>query len=198
MASKTEERRAALKEKLVVLAKAKIAAGGIGSLKARELAKDAGCALGAIYTVFDDLTALILAVNARSFEMLRTTVTAAVAQAGTQSPDQRLITMSLAYLQFAQSQPYLWRALFEVDLDDGPAPDWYRAELGGLMALITEPMAEIFPELSAKETALTARAMFSSVHGIVLLGLDRATSGVPHDQIGAMITLVLTRVVRNA
>ena len=36
------------------------------NLKARDLAAAAGCALGAIYTVFDDLDELILRVNART------------------------------------------------------------------------------------------------------------------------------------
>ena len=58
MASKVDLRKAALKEKLVNLAEAQIAEAGLQSIRARDLAKAAGCAVGAIYSHFDDLGAL--------------------------------------------------------------------------------------------------------------------------------------------
>ena len=64
--SKAEARRAALRAGLVAAAERRIAADGLGGLRARDLAAEAGCALGAIYTVFPDLDALILEVNLRT------------------------------------------------------------------------------------------------------------------------------------
>ena len=54
-----DERRGRLREALIEAAMAAIRAQGLASLKARDLARSAGCALGAIYNVFPDLDALI-------------------------------------------------------------------------------------------------------------------------------------------
>ncbi|MFY0623250.1 MAG: TetR/AcrR family transcriptional regulator [Pelagimonas sp.] len=191
---KVDERRAALRLKLIDLAEAQIAEGGLVSLRARDLAKGAGCAVGAIYNHFDDLNALILEVNGRTFSRLGEAVGGAVAQAEALDPKQRLIVMSHAYLDFAAEQQTLWRALFDVQMSlDGPVPDWYLQALGGLFAYIAAPLREMFPDMPEAELDLMTRALFSSVHGIVLLGLERRISGVPIDQIREMIAQVLLR-----
>jgi len=191
---KVDERRAALRLKLIDLAEAQIAEGGLVSLRARDLAKGAGCAVGAIYNHFDDLNALILEVNGRTFSRLGEAVGGAVAQAEALDPKQRLIAMSHAYLDFAAEQQTLWRALFDVQMSlDGPVPDWYLQALGGLFAYIAAPLREMLPDMPEAELDLMTRALFSSVHGIVLLGLERRISGVPIDQIREMIAQVLLR-----
>ncbi len=58
--------RQRLREQLIDATERLIAAHGLGALRARDLAQAAGCALGAIYTVFADLDALVLTVNARA------------------------------------------------------------------------------------------------------------------------------------
>lgn len=193
MAGKVAERRAALRVKLIDSAQAQIEAGGLSSLKARDLAKEAGCALGAIYNVFDDLTALVLEVNGRTFKKLGAAVSASFD--GNEPPKARLILMSNAYLDFAAAHPKLWRALFDIEMAaDGPVPQWYLAALAGLFGNIRTPLAELYPEMEAHELDLMTRAMFSAVHGIVLLGLENRISGVPPEHIRTMITQVLSRI----
>ncbi|GAB5432139.1 MAG: TetR/AcrR family transcriptional regulator [Epibacterium sp.] len=194
MTSKAEQRRAELREKLVGAAEARIREAGVTSLRARDLAKDAGCAVGAIYNAFDDLTALVMAVNGRTFQRLGAEVEAAVKASEGASPSDRLIRMSEAYLDFASANNLLWRALFDLELPaDGEVPDWYRAALDRLFQHIAGPVAELFPDQPRQEQALTVRALFSSVHGIVLLGLENRISGVPPQEIRRMIALVLSR-----
>ena len=65
----TEERREQLRGALIDAAETAIAEGGLSALKARDLARTVGCALGAIYTVFPDLDALILSVNLRTLHL---------------------------------------------------------------------------------------------------------------------------------
>lgn len=192
MAGKVAERKAALRQKLIELAEEQIADGGLSGLRARELAKQAGCALGAIYTHFDDLNALVLEVNGRTFKRLGQAV-AAADRSG--SPNDRLIAMSLAYLQFAAAQPRLWRALFDVEMStETEVPQWYMDALGNLFSHIAEPLADLFPEKDSRALDLMTRALFSSVHGIVLLGLEQRISGVPVPQIEEMIAEVLGQV----
>ena len=68
--SKASLRRDDLRLRLIDLAEAQIAASGAASLKARDLAAQAGCAVGAIYNVVDDMTALVMQVNVRTFARL--------------------------------------------------------------------------------------------------------------------------------
>lgn len=53
---RNEERRERLRMALIDAAEATIAADGLAALKARDLAREVGCALGAIYTAFPTST----------------------------------------------------------------------------------------------------------------------------------------------
>jgi AcrR family transcriptional regulator len=195
MSAETLARKAELKQRLIEIAENRIATGGIAALKARDLAAAAGCSVGAIYNVFDDLNALVMAVNARTFHALGLAVSAAVAKAEPAGPQDQMIVMSEAYLDFAAQNTRLWRALFDLELTaDGPAPEWYIEELGKLLALISEPLVKIYPDKSRKELDLMVWALFSAVHGIVLLGLQSRISPMPRSQIETMIGMVLREI----
>jgi len=197
MTTKAELRRAQLRETLVLAAERRIREEGIAALRARDLAKDAGCAVGAIYNAFEDLNAIVLAVNGRTFKALGAQVAASINSADGESPQSRLIRMSHAYLAFAAENTLLWRALFDVNMPaDGPVPTWYMEELNALFAHIARPVAEIFPQKGPTDLQLMVRALFSSVHGIVLLGLENRISGVPRNRIEEMISQVLTEITK--
>lgn len=190
--SKTQKRRAKLRETLIDVAEARIAQDGAHALKARDVAREAGCALGAIYTHFNDMQALVMAVNGRTFQRLGAEVTQAVAHENPPEPRAHMIVMSNAYLQFAAQNTHLWRALFDLEMStDGPVPAWYLQELGQLFALIAAPLSQIYPNKTPEELDLTVRALFSAVHGIVLLGLEKRISAVPMARIEAMISELL-------
>lgn len=197
MARDTDKRREELRERLTDIAEREVRENGLGSLRARALAEEAGCAVGAIYNVFDDMTGLILAVNGRTFRRLGAYV--AESNEG-ESPVDRLVSLGHGYLHFAAENPNLWRALFEVEMtDDRDVPVWYREELGRLFAIIAAPLAELNPGSSGEEIDLMTRTLFSSVHGIVLLGLERRISGVPKERMEAMIEFLLRNVAsRNS
>jgi len=194
MTTKAEQRRADLRDRLVTAAEARIRDSGVVSLRARDLARDAGCAVGAIYNAFDDMTALVMAVNGRTFQRLGAAVEAAILASKGASAPERLICMSEAYLDFASENSRLWRALFDLELPaDGAVPDWYQGALDQLFGHIAGPVTELFPHQSQQDQGLTVRALFSSVHGIVLLGLENRISGVPPQDIRRMIALVLSQ-----
>ncbi len=195
MARATDQRRDALRDTLTDIAERQIREEGLTSLRARPLAQEAGCAVGAIYNVFDDMTGLTLAVNGRTFRRLGAHVSEAVETKGGSDPTDRLVTMALAYLQFASENPLLWRALFDVEMSaDRDVPSWYMDELGRLFSIISGPLSELNPDADAARIDLMTRALFSSVHGIVLLGLERRISGVPQDKIESMIEYLLRNV----
>ncbi len=196
MAGKVAARRAALRETLIESAEKRIASGGLDAVKARDLAKDAGCAVGAIYNVFEDMHELILEVNARTFKRLGAAVAGELGKAS-DDPVERLVVMGQAYHHFATKEYLSWRTLFDVArTTEMPTPDWYLAEIETLFAYIATPLGSLFPESSAEERVLLTRGLFSSVHGIVFLGLDKVNSGVPVEQIDQTISLVLRRLAK--
>lgn len=195
MAGKVEERKAKLRAALIDAAERQIEAGGLSSLKARALAQESGCSVGAIYNLFADMDALAMAVNARTFRRLGSFVSAKVTEAANDAPNAQMVTMSHGYLEFAVAHTNLWRALFDLEMSvDGPVPDWYLVELRAVFALIAAPLAKIFPDMDEDARNLMVRALFSAVHGIVLLGLERRISAVPQDQIEIMLAQLIGQV----
>ncbi len=194
MARKTEARRTELRDKLIDAAEQIITTHGTNAIKARDLAGMAGCSVGAIYNVFHDLNALIMAVNGRTFRRLGAHVSGALAGQDI-APQNQLIIMGHAYLDFAASNTLAWRALFDLQMStEMTVPDWYLAELGQVFQLIAGPLRDIFPDWDDNKIDLMTRALFSSVHGIVSLGLERRISGVPMERIEDMIAVVLTNI----
>ena len=196
MAGKTEKRRAALRKNLISIADQVVRTEGLSALKARDLAQKAGCSVGAIYNVFGDLNDLILEVNAQIFRDLGQAVTDALENAP-DDPVPQLVAMARAYHKFAETNRKAWRAIFAMRWPGGEsAPDWYLHDMAALLARIDGPLAQLFPDLSNTDRALMTRTLFSSVHGIVVLGLNDDSAGVPRNEIDRMIALLLQRLTR--
>jgi AcrR family transcriptional regulator len=195
----TTERREALRETLIKVAAAAIAAGGLAQLKARDLAREAGCALGAIYTVFPDLDALILAVNARTLDRIDTAMRAARdAPQDAERAIARLVELATAYLDFAVAHTGLWRALFEHRLPAGQTvPDDYLAQQMTLFRHIVAPLEALQPDMHERARLMLARSLFSAVHGVVDLGLEEKLTAVPLPELRRLVVLLATAMGRG-
>src|SRR5712671_3151759 len=108
--SKALERREKLRESLILAAERTINAGGLAALKTRELARDIGCANGAVYNLVEDMDELILKVGSRTLARLDVALTAAEGN-GPASPGETLVRIAVAYCDFAAANLELWRAL---------------------------------------------------------------------------------------
>ena len=200
MVGKVQKKREELRRKLVDIGEQRITQGGIEEIRARDLAKDAGCAVGAIYNVFGDLNDLVMAVNGRTFKRLGTHVQESVnAHPEADDPVFVLITMAHAYLDFAMTNTYAWRTLFDLEMStDQEVPEWYLTEMEQLLTLIAKPLMRNFPDMSREDIMLMTRGLFSSIHGIVLLGLEKRISAVPTDQLERMISLILSNLASES
>src|ERR1700704_6181233 len=78
----TLRRREQLKAALAEAAERRIETAGLGSLRARALADEVGCAVGAIYNVVKDLDDLVLLVNSRTLAALERELGAAIGEGG--------------------------------------------------------------------------------------------------------------------
>jgi AcrR family transcriptional regulator len=198
----TSERRGALRETLIEAAEQAIALGGLTQLKARDLARAAGCALGAIYTVFPDLDALILAVNARTLDHIDRAMRAPDAVRNTPMDAEhaiaRLVELATSYLDFAVAQTGLWRALFEHRLPAGQTvPADYLAQQMALFRHIVAPLEALQPDMNERARLMLARSLFSAVHGVVDLGLEEKLTAVPLPELRRLVVLLATAMGRG-
>lgn len=186
------QRRSKLRERLLEVARQSIGARGLAGLKARDLAAEAGCALGAIYTAFDDLDELILRVNVSTLQRLGEALDAALREA---APADALRALARAYLAFARAEEPSWRALFEHRLSGGaPLPDWYADARNQLFSRLETPLGQLLPGQDAEARARLARTLFSAVHGVVALGLEQKIAAMPPQvldaQLDALVRLI--------
>ncbi|MGY4303643.1 AcrR family transcriptional regulator [Bradyrhizobium sp. USDA 4369] len=200
--SKTLERRAKQREALIVAAERGIAAKGLSGLKTRDLAQEIGVANGAVYNLVADVDELVLMVGSRTLARLDAELSAAVS-AGPPAPENTLVRIAVAYCDFAAHNLELWRALFEHRMAaDKTLPDWAIADQMHLFRHIHQPLATLFPQQTFDEISVTARSLFSAVHGMVALGLEQKLIAVPlallREQIATMVKAMVSGLVANS
>jgi len=189
----TAVRREQLRDALIEAAARTIAKQGLSGLKARALADEVGCAVGAIYNVVADLDELVLLANARTLAELEKALTAATAPG--RGPDwaiQQLVKLALAYLDFAAAHRSQWQALFEHRLASGQVPpEWYQRDLERLFEYVERPVEELQPALAPARRALLARSLFSAAHGLVALGLEEKLQFIPLPALRDQVTIIV-------
>ncbi|MBR0991804.1 TetR/AcrR family transcriptional regulator [Bradyrhizobium japonicum] len=177
--SKALERREKLRSDLILAAERMIADRGLSGLKTRDLAREIGCANGAVYNLVADMDELILRVGSRTLRRLDETLSAAEGSSAI-LPQETLVRIAIAYCDFAAENLQLWRALFEHRMEaDKIVPDWSVADQMQLFRHIHQPLISLFPERGPEELGITARSLFSAVHGMVALGLEQKLVAVP-------------------
>ena len=185
-------RRADQREALIMLAERKIAEEGAANLRARDLAKEIGMALGAIYNLVADMQDLIWLVAGRTMDRMDLVLSAAAEAEGENRPAEQLKAVALAYLNFARANFKLWRSVFE----DGPPeqtdlPDWIIAQKVRLFRHIQQPLDRLAPHWNAQERQLFAHTLFTAAHGVIMFGLEQRLIAVPPDAIAGQLDLLV-------
>ena len=160
---------------LIEIAESVLASEGLAAVQARRIAKEAGCSVGTLYNIFGDIDGLILAANERTLNALGVALQRAAANANSGDLKSRLMALATAYLDFATANPRRWRAVFEHRLPEGrEIPAFYVEDRRRLIGLIETQIAPVIAHSQPRSDA--AHALFSAVHGIVLLSLDEKLS----------------------
>jgi AcrR family transcriptional regulator len=193
--NKTLRRRANLRDALIEAADKTIAVHGLKGLRARSLAFEVGCAVGAIYNVVNDIDDLIFAVNERTLQMLEDELATSADEDASAPPIDKLVRFAVAYLNFAADHGLRWRAIFEHSMSEGgEVPEWYRGRQRRLFSYLDQPLSELAPDMPAPRRAQVARSMFSAVHGLVALGLDEKVQAIAlptlREQVGFIVTAI--------
>jgi AcrR family transcriptional regulator len=197
MENKQTARKEDLKARLIDAAEAQIVAHGLSELKARDVTEKAGCALGTLYTGFEDLDELVLHVNARTLARLGAALREAVPDDG--APGDHLMALASGYVDFALQNLMLWKALFNHRLPEGEEmPDWYRHDHEVLIREIVAPLAQLRPDLAPDMLMLRSKTLFAAVHGVVHLALQGRFVGAPRDQLKSEVLALVATMVRGS
>lgn len=185
----TAARRDRQREQLIEAAERAIAGKGLAGLKARELAQEIGCSLGAIYNLVADMDELVLRVGSRTLARLDATLSAASpAVSFREQATEALVAVALAYCTFARDNLQLWRVLFEHRMAEGSTvPDWAVAEQMTMFRHILGPLGMLVPDRREEDRNLLGRTLFSAVHGVVAIGLEEKLIAVPRRELDRQI-----------
>jgi len=191
-----EEKRKALRYRLIEAAESEIADLGMHGLKARNVTTKAGCALGGLYNAVTDLDGLIILVNSRTLERLSKKLRASTTKDA--QPDQAIEALAKAYVEFALSETHLWFAVFNHRLpDDQDLPQWHKDEYINLIENIATPLSKLDPELSTDALALRAQTLFASVNGVVQLSLNGQFAGSPRENLLDEVLALVAAITRG-
>lgn len=195
--SKVAERKEILRSALIDAAEQRVAAHGVDSLRARDLASDVGCSLGAIYNVFEDLDHLILHVTLRTLRRIDAVMADAVDEAAA-CPEDLLVNLAWSYYDFAEANFDAWRGLFDHVLPKGfILPDWVFEGQIQLLSYIEKPLSDLLPNSSRLQINTLAQTMFSATHGVVELSLNDRTLGVEQNMVKPQLELLIRSFARG-
>jgi AcrR family transcriptional regulator len=201
MPKQQADRYAALRTRLVDVAERTIAEGGLAALKARDLAAEAGCAIGTIYNVFEHLDELVLCVGSRTLAMLDAALGAVRSRGPYGSTEEAiadLVRLALAYLDFAAQHQVRWRALFEHRISEAHSlPDWYVGQQQMLFAQVEGPLAMLLSGLDDDRRRILARTLFSAVHGVVVLGLEEKLVSLPLSDLRRQVAAIVRAIAQG-
>ncbi|MEZ5996466.1 MAG: TetR/AcrR family transcriptional regulator [Hyphomonadaceae bacterium] len=143
---------------------------GLSALSMREVARRAGVSHQAPYHHFPDREAILAALVAEGFELLRADMAAAISKAG--SGDEKLRGIGRAYVHFAVRHPSHFKLMFRSELvkaeDHKHTHDCAQSAFG----LLASVMDEVTMEKFGRPDPTLVVAAWSLAHGLATLLLE--------------------------
>lgn len=172
MGRRNEHSRAELREIALQAAEHLVAEGGLAALSTRKVAAHIGYTVGSLYLVFHNLDDLIMQMNERTLDALHERL--AAARHAQLEPVAAIRALANTYITFALEQSHRWLAIYQHHLPEGQAtPPSLNERVSNMFALVQDTLTALCPRRSPAEIALAARALWSGVHGICILGIDQ-------------------------
>ncbi len=172
MGRRNEHTREELRAIALQAAEHLVAAHGLAGLSARKVVARIGYTVGSLYMVFRNLDDLIVQMNERTLECLHAALIAAIADRP--PPAVAIRALAQAYITFALTETHRWLAIYQHRMpDDQPSPDSLTDKVKQIFELVQAQLALLCPHRSAADITLAARALWSGVHGVCILGLDQ-------------------------
>lgn len=175
-----------IKEKLILATLTQLEESGVHGVRARDLAKEAGCAVGTIYNLVGDLDDLILLASARTLEEFKEFAIERYNEAKTEDATERdlLTALAGAYIDYARAHMKRWQANFEISFDEDS--HYYHTYVTGqhqLIGIIVSVLHQISPKREERELFAIGRALWASVHGISMLAMSNPSHVLSRERI---------------
>lgn len=170
MGRRNEHSREELREIALQAAEALVIEQGLAGLSTRKVVKRIGYTVGSLYMVFRNLDDLVVQMNERTLDALYARLVAAIAD---QPPAAAIRALAQTYIRFALTETRRWLAIYQHRLPEGESPpDSFTDKVSQMFALAQQQLARLSPQRSPEEIALAARALWSGIHGVCILGFD--------------------------
>ena len=172
MGRRNEHTHEELREIALQAAEALVIEQGLVGLSTRKVVARIGYTVGSLYMVFRNLDDLIVQMNERTLEVLQAQLLAAIAHQP--PPTVAIRALAQAYIRFALTDTRRWLAIYQHRLPEGESPpDSFTEKVAQMFELVQQQLARLSPWRSPEDIALAARALWSSIHGVCILGFDQ-------------------------
>lgn len=144
---------------------------GIDGLTLRGVGSTLGVSRTALYRHFTDKAALLAAVAAEGFRVLREDTARAWEDGG--RGVRAFEAMGVAYVQFAMTHPSHYRVMFGADIPDAGDAE-LKKEGAGAFHVLVDALAALQQQHLARRDDTEQMALFvwSAVHGVAMLAID--------------------------
>ena len=166
-----------LKPALIEAAAAIVRTKGLEALTLREVAKRTGVSPAAPYRHFPDRRSLVAAVAERGFLRLQEAMIAGMSSARGREGFKQV---ALAYVDFGLSNPAEYRVMFGPEMADASDFPSLRETGRGVLGGVAEAVSQLQQAglIGKGDPWLIAAALWSTLHGLVMLVLDGQTESV--------------------
>ena len=172
MGRRNQHTREELREIALQAAEHLVAEHGLAGLSTRKVVGRIGYTVGSLYMVFRNLDDLIAQMNERTLEALQARLTAAIADRP--PPAAAIRALAQAYITFALTETHRWLAIYQHRMPEGESmPESFTDQVARMFELVQLELALLCPGRAPEDIALAARALWSSIHGICILGFDQ-------------------------
>lgn len=176
MGRRNEHTREELREIALQAAEQLVAAHGLAGLSTRKVVGRIGYTVGSLYLIFRNLDDLIAQMNERTLDVLQERLRSAAAG---RPPAAALRALAQAYIAFALAETHRWLALYQHRMPEGQSvSESFATKVEQMFELVQRELALLDPRRPPADNALAARALWSGVHGICILGLDQKLEAV--------------------
>jgi len=154
-----------LRRALLHAAEAVLEREGPSALSLRAVAREAGVSPAAPYHHFKDKNELLNAVSMEGFSQLHDAMAAAIKD---QPAEERRLAIGVAYVEFAQANPALYRVMYDCARNGEALPeDTQENDAMGGYKLVRDTINEASGgQLSELDLELTCIASWCAVHGL--------------------------------
>jgi AcrR family transcriptional regulator len=190
MGRRNEHTREELREIALQAAEDLVARRGLAGLSTRKVVSDIGYTVGSLYMVFRSIDELIVQMNERTLDALYEKLAAAVADRP--PPSVAIRALARTYITFALSETPRWLAIYQHRLPEGQTvPDSFSAKVARMFDLVQRELVLLAPRRSPDDITLAARALWSGIHGVCILGFDQKLESVGGRSVGQVADSLL-------